>query len=131
MRGPLTAWLVATCLLAGGLAPCPAAGPEPRSRHAAAAVRPAASHGMASHAAGAMGHAAAAGGEARTASVDAPCPCGCGEREAASPAGRLGLAIPEAPVCLTRPVSAWPDADAPADPARGSLRGVDHVPRPA
>lgn len=125
MRGPLTAWLVTLTVFAGSLVPCPAQ--SPAREVALARAHATAHHGLAAHGAAHDGH----GRDAEQTTVDAPCPCGCGEHDAAPPAGRLGLAIPEAPLRLARSATGWPSARVVPDASCGVMPGVDHVPRSA
>jgi len=108
-----TPWLVVLALLGASLSPCP--GPDPRWQTAAAAA------GETEHA---DCHRAAP-----DRFLDAPCPCGCGEHEPASPAGRLGEALPGTVARVADPREAGePAGPAPPAPAAPSVE-IDHVPR--
>jgi hypothetical protein len=106
-------WLVALVLLGASLSPCPR--PEARWPAAAAVTSEA-------------GHADCHRG-APERFLDAPCPCGCGDHEPASPAGRLGQALPLAVVDLPEPREAREPARPAPRPPAAPVAEIDHVPR--
>jgi hypothetical protein len=108
-------WLVALALLGTSLSPCPR--PEARWLEAAVATE-----------AGEAGHADCHRSTPER-FLDAPCPCGCGDHEPASPAGPLGEALPAAVARIEGPREAGePAHPAPRAPAAPTA-GIDHVPR--
>lgn len=108
-----TPWLVALALLGASLAPCPQPGPRWQAAAANAAE---------------TGHPDCHRAEPER-FLDAPCPCGCGDHEPASPAGRLGDTLLGAALSLGVSRQGWePPGGAPQAPA-APLVEIDHVPR--
>lgn len=107
--------LLILAFLTVSLAPCPprtAASHEDHASH-----EPAAEHGE-----GCAMHASAE-------SVQAPCPCGCGERApAARASARLGAALPSAPPGLLAPFAAGGFEPAAARAGEPFAAPIDHVP---
>jgi hypothetical protein len=64
----------------------------------------------------------------REAALRAPCPCGCGEHDAAAPLGRVGAALVPAPPALAPRGTLALSRGAPPLAARACASPVDHVP---